>query len=136
MGSPLKEMTEEERAIFQHVIDDLYREFVRVVVNGREGLSEKQVRQLGDGRIYTAQQALKAGLVDQIGYLEDAFELSKKESGIKKAKLILYKRPGQYRNTIYSLIPEKTPRVNSLVHLDLKDIVQPGVPRFMYLWVP
>jgi len=136
MGSPLKKMTEEERALFQGVIRALYDEFVNVVAQGRQNLTEEKIRTLADGRIYSSQQALATGLVDQIGYLQDAFELAKKETGLEQAKLVLYKRPGQYRTTIYSQGPSNPPRINSLVLFDLKGLIQPGVPKFMYLWVP
>jgi protease-4 len=136
MGSPLKTMTEEERALFQGVINELYEGFLRVVVQGRMGLTLDQVRKLADGRIYTAQQSLQAGLVDQIGYLQDAFELAKQEAGLKEAKLILYKRPGSYRNTIYSQGRPSNPMVNTLVNLDLRGLVNGGTPKFMYIWMP
>ena len=136
MGSPLKKMTEEERVLFQEVIQALYDEFVRVVVQGRKNLTEEKVRKLADGRIYSSRQALDLGLVDQIGYLQDAFEMAKNETGLETARLVLYKRPGQYRKTIYSQVPPNAPRVNALFHFDLKEWVQLGVPKFMYLWVP
>ena len=137
MGSPWKSMTEEEKEIFQSVINELHEGFVQVVVRGRPGLSEEKIRELADGRIYTAQQALQLGLVDQIGYLQDGFELAKKEAGLEEAKLILYKRPGRYRTTIYSRGESPSPKVvNTLVHIGIKDLINPGVPQFMYLWAP
>ncbi len=76
-------------------------------------------------------------MVDQIGYLEDGFDLAKKEASLEEAKLILYKRPGSYRTNIYAKGESPTPKVvNTLVHFDIKDLLHPGVPQFMYLWAP
>jgi len=58
MGAPFRSMTDEERAIFQSVIDSMYDQFVSVVKNGRPSLTEGEIRRLADGRIYTALQAL------------------------------------------------------------------------------
>jgi len=71
MGSSTEPMTDEQRAIFQSVIDEAYEQFVSIVAEGR-GMSEDQVRELADGRIYSAQQAVDNGLVDEIGTFEEA----------------------------------------------------------------
>lgn len=71
--SPSREMTKEERDILQSMIDEMYDEFVQVIVDGR-GLDEATVRKVGDGRIYTGKQAKKIDLVDEVGSLEDAID--------------------------------------------------------------
>lgn len=81
MGSPNREMTEEERQIFQSMIDDIYSQFVEVVVEGRK-IPREKVLQLADGRIYTGRQALEAGLVDQLGNFYDAVEVAQELAGI------------------------------------------------------
>ena len=71
MGSSVEPMTKEQKAIFQSLVDEAYDQFVGIVADGRD-MSVKEVKKLADGRIYTAQQALDNGLIDQIGTLEDA----------------------------------------------------------------
>lgn len=71
IGASYKEMSEEQRQIFQGLVDDSYSRFVKVVMEGRK-MDEATVRKLGDGRIYTAGQALENGLIDKIGSLDDA----------------------------------------------------------------
>ena len=71
LGNPFREMTAEERAIFQRIIDETYDRFVDIVSAGR-GMPTEQVRELADGRVYTGQQAVDLGLVDALGYEEDA----------------------------------------------------------------
>ena len=70
MGSNIKPITDEQREIFQGLVDDTFNRFVKVVATGRN-MPEDKVRELADGRIYTASQALDNGLIDEIGTLED-----------------------------------------------------------------
>ena len=81
MGSPFRVMTAEERGIFQSVIDSFYHRFLAVVQEGRPNLSADQIKKLADGRIYSGDQAKAAGLIDEIGYLDDAHRNGQEESG-------------------------------------------------------
>ncbi|HIV87483.1 MAG TPA: signal peptide peptidase SppA [Candidatus Pygmaiobacter gallistercoris] len=71
MGASDLPLTDEQRAIYQSVVDEAYDQFVGIVCEGR-GMEDTRVRQLADGRIYTAQQALDNGLIDEIGEYEQA----------------------------------------------------------------
>lgn len=70
-GSPFQELTAEERAYLQGVLNDMRDEFVAAVAAGR-GLTREKVETLADGRIFTGRQALAAGLVDALGDLQAA----------------------------------------------------------------
>jgi protease-4 len=135
MGSPFRTMTAEERAIFQGLIDSFYQRFLTVVQDGRPQLQMDQIKKLADGRIYTGDQAKAAGLVDEIGYLEDAIELAKKKAGLTEARVVTYKRPGEYSNNVYSKLIAPNP-FTSLADFDLMSLVRGGTPQFMYLWIP
>ncbi len=136
MGSPFRAMTQEERAIFQNVIDSFYQRFLTVIQEGRTKLSTEQIRQLADGRIYSGEQAKMLGLVDTIGYVEDAITLAKQKAGLKEAKVVTYKRPGEFRQNIYSTFLGKSDGWARLAQIDLMSMVQGGTPQFMYLWLP
>lgn len=71
MGSSTEPMTDEQRAIFQSLIDEAYEQFVGIVADGRN-MTEAEVKELADGRIYTTKQALDCGLIDQIGTYSEA----------------------------------------------------------------
>jgi protease-4 len=135
MGSPFRVMTPEERAIFQGLIDSMYQRFLTVVQDGRPQLSMDQIKKLADGRVYTGEQAKGAGLVDEVGYLEDAVEAAKKRAGLTEARVVMYRRPGEYSNNIYSRVmnPSGLPAIGQL---DLLSLVRGGTPQFMYLWMP
>jgi protease-4 len=136
MGSPFRQMLPEERAIFQSVIDSFYERFLHVVREGRPNLSTEQIKKLADGRIYSGQQAKESGLVDEIGYLDEAVDLAKKKAGLTAAKVITYRRPGEYQNNVYSRLMGNGSGVANLANLDLLSLVRGGTPQFMYLWMP
>ena len=115
--SPFRPATPQEKEMMQQIIDDFYKTFVDVVAQGRH-LSLKKTREVADGRIFTASQARDLGLVDQLGYLDDALELARVKAGLEEPRVITYHRPGGYKPTIYSLLPD----------LDMVG------PQFLYLW--
>lgn len=133
-GSPLKAMRPEERELLQGIIDGMYARFLDVIEQGRPNLSGARIRALADGRIYTADQALEAGLIDGIGYLDQAIDALKKEAELAEAQVVMYKRPHEFKNTIYS---KSVPLLESAPWgIDPKSLLQVGSPRFLYLWMP
>ncbi|GAB4480927.1 MAG: hypothetical protein Kow00124_28130 [Anaerolineae bacterium] len=81
-GSFYRDVTPEEAAYWQDIIDEAYEGFVQIVAEGR-GLDPEQVRSFADGRIITGLQALDLGLVDEIGYLPDAIAYAGELGGIE-----------------------------------------------------
>jgi protease-4 len=70
IGSPMRPMTDDERQLLQGMIDRLYNQFVGVVVAaraGKQGLDEARIRQLADGRVFSGDEALQNGFVDELG---------------------------------------------------------------------
>ncbi len=91
LGSPMREMTEEEKALLQEVIVDVHSQFVEVVVQGRR-LNEEAVRALADGRIFSGRQAKDLGLVDSLGTLQDTIKLAAELAGIEGEPRIITER--------------------------------------------
>lgn len=75
-----RDPTEEESEYVRSMVDDMYQDFVDVVAEGRE-MSDEEVKNLADGRIYMGEDAMENGLVDQMGYFEDAMKALEKEIG-------------------------------------------------------
>lgn len=71
IGSPVREMGPEERALIQGVIDNVHSQFVDAVAQGRN-LDREEVAAIADGRIFSGAQAMELGLVDVLGNQEDA----------------------------------------------------------------
>jgi protease-4 len=142
LGSPWRDMTPEERQILQGVIDSLYERFVRVVAENRSTLDEAQVRQLADGRVYTAQQAREAGLIDHIGYLDEAVEAAIKRAKVSDAAVVTYAGANESRTSLYSKFASPTPPDSlAAAGYELGAGIAAGAlgavtPRFYYLWTP
>ena len=134
MGSPFRQLTADERAIFQAVIDDLQRQFLAKVIAHRK-LSPETARKLADGRVYTADQALAHGLVDKIGYMSDAVATAKQAAGLDEARVIVYHRPRQYRATYYARSEEASIGALDASLSGVASLTASG-PRFLYLWWP
>jgi protease-4 len=71
MGSPFRSMTDEDRRVFQNLIDDTFGQFVMAVSKGRN-ISIERAREIADGSVYSGERAKKLGLVDELGSQWDA----------------------------------------------------------------
>ena len=96
MGSPHREMSEREKILIQNLLSDIQDQFVRAVADGR-GLSKEQVEEIADGRIFSGAEAMKLGLIDELGNFQDAVNLAKELSGIRGEPVLVFpkrSRPG------------------------------------------
>jgi len=82
IGSPFRDITEEERKILGDLVDDVYEQFVDAVVEGRD-LPRDEILQIADGRVFSGRQAKNIGLVDEIGTLQDAVNEAADLAGIE-----------------------------------------------------
>jgi protease-4 len=87
MGSFVEPMTDEQRAIFQSLVDDAYEQFTGIVSTER-GIDIEKVKTIADGRVYTAKQAKDLGLVDFIGTFDDALKDMKKTYDLKGCEVV------------------------------------------------
>ncbi len=90
MGSAGAELTDEQRDILQDLVDEAYGQFLEVVGRGRS-MDESLVREVADGRIYSAKQAVENGLIDEIGSIDDAKTDFVKAAGLNEG--ILFYEP-------------------------------------------
>ncbi len=102
IGSPLRKMTPEERALLQEFIDNVHRQFVEAVVRGRKMDIEK-IDSIADGRIFSGEQAKKFGLIDGLGGLEDAIATAAKLGGIKGEPVVVYPKKKRFSLLEYLL---------------------------------
>ncbi len=127
--SMFTETTEEQKQyLFDKLIGPAYERFVALVDQGRDDLSEQEVRRLADGSIYGAEEALANKLVDQVGYFEDAVRLTEQLAGISDARVIEYTR----LFTISSLLGAEAKLAPWQV--DRNTIHELAAPQLMYLW--
>lgn len=137
IGSPLRKMTKEERELLEQVLADMRGRFVGLVRQRRPAVTDAQEKIIADGRIMTANQALELGLIDRIGYLDDAIERTKMRAGLTEAQVVIYRRPDEFSETLYSTLGAQgrmsAPQIN-LINLDVDALMQS--PQFLYLWAP
>lgn len=142
MGSPTRELTTEERAeereLLQNLVNISFERFKDIVRAGRPQLAgdDGALDKVATGQIFTASQALDLGLVDSIGFIEDAIEraaeLADRDS--KKLRCIEYEEPPM---TVSELLSAQTPQRNILSG-DLQALLDLTAPRAYYLctWLP
>ncbi|OGW32650.1 MAG: multidrug transporter [Nitrospirae bacterium GWC2_42_7] len=82
MGSAFRGIKQEEREILQGVMDNVHEQFIRAVSEGRK-IKIETVREIADGRIFSGEQAVDNGLIDELGTLEDAIKTAATLVGIK-----------------------------------------------------
>jgi protease-4 len=82
MASSMRELTPEERRLLQGLLDDVHEQFIEAVAEGR-GMTFEEVAEISDGRIFSGRQALELGLVDELGSLQDAIDITAKLAGIE-----------------------------------------------------
>lgn len=131
LGSPFRDMTDEERAVFQTLIDEAYNGFVQVVAEGRD-LPEDRVRELADGRIYSGIQAEELGLVDRLGDRETAFDRAKRLADAEDASLVQY-RPIR---GLFDELPFFGFDAGNAADQIKQELGIPRKPGASYLWIP
>jgi len=82
IGSPYREMTDDERTVLQALVDEAYQNFVDIVAKER-GLPREEVLQVADGRVFTGRRAVELGLVDETGSFKDAVRAAADLAGIQ-----------------------------------------------------
>jgi protease-4 len=123
IASVFRGIKKEDREILQDVLDNVHDQFISAVAEGRKMLRE-DVQKIADGRIFTGEQALKVGLIDEIGNLEDAVKVAGKLSGIKGEPEVVSKKE---RFSFIDLLKGSMPK-------ELTDVF-PSV-RIKYLFTP
>lgn len=88
--SPFKELTDRERALWDNIMNQSFEQFLEVIDENRKNLDMKQIKELATGQIYTARDALKNGLVDEIGYEEEAIKELEKVAKLSNARVVVY----------------------------------------------
>lgn len=118
MGSSTEKLTEEQRSIYQSLIDESYDNFVSVVADGRN-MSTAKVKALADGRVYSASQAKALGLVDTVCPEEDAFKDILSQKSLRGCKTH-YIQPSETEQIMSSV----SSSVNKLLESKTSDYTQ------------
>jgi protease IV len=134
MGSPFRDSTEEEQKIMQKMVNDFGDRFIELVKKHRR-LDESSLAEVSTARVFTAGEAMKLGLVDKIGYLDDAVNDAKRITG-KPAdtRLVVYRRVAFPEDNYYNVAGVSAEKSNpSLVNVELPESLKFRTG-FYYLW--
>ncbi len=134
MGSPFRESTEEEQQLFQGTINHLGERFTSLVRKHRQ-LDSEALAEMSTARLFLAEEALKLGLIDKIGYLSDAVKETKRLAGLPDdARVVLYRRAEHPDDNLYSIagVATEDPRL-SLINIELPEGLNLATG-FYYLW--
>ena len=120
VGSPLRKMSDEERGLMQGVMDDVHKQFIEAVAEGRS-LELADVQALADGRIFSGRQAKDAKLVDELGNLDDAIQLAADVVGIEgEPRVIEQRRRFSIRELLESKLSSVMPKFDFHSGVNLK----------------
>lgn len=134
-GSAFRKMTDQEREVFQQIVQEYHQNFQDVVYeNRKELLSMADLTKIADGRVMTASQALEAKLIDEIGYFDRALEVILDLAGLRAANVVSYTYYPKKKTNIYAMgLDSNLPALESL---SFREIVQSLKSGFYYLWHP
>lgn len=133
MGSPFREPTEEERALMGSMIKSLADRFL-ALVKERRTIADKDLATIATARVFSAEEAKALGLVDRIGYLEDAVGQARKLANLPEdARLVVYRRQMYPNDSTYNTLTEADPMRPALFSLDAGWLLPPR-PGFYYVW--
>ncbi len=134
LGTPTKLLDEEGRKLLQAIADEMHARFQQQVKQSRPRLDDSK-GPLFDGRIFTAGQARERGLIDRVGYLEEAIEMARERGGCAQAAVALYHRANDPARSPYAVTPN-TPLQATALPLSLPGYERSKLPTFLYLWQP
>jgi ClpP class serine protease len=100
MMSPFKQVEEADVAWMQGIVDQMFQQFIHVVELGRRNMSSEQIRKIQDGKVYIAKDALEIGLIDGIGYDDDAIRTLAELAGVSEPVVVEFEKERSLREIL------------------------------------
>jgi len=126
--SPTRPLTPEEERLLQGIADGVFRRFAGIVMRER-GLEMQRMETIADGRLFLAPEALKAGLIDGIGYREDALDAAASLAGVREPRLVRYEKLFSFRDLFSASSRTVSPAAGFW-----DGLLEACAPKPMYLW--
>jgi protease-4 len=124
--NPFRPLSEKDQVVWKAILADSFDRFIDVIASNRKKLTEEKVRELATGQIYTASQALDAGLVDRIGFEDEALAALQSKLQLKQARVIEYEFPIGLFDLLMPAAEAVDPQMQADAALDR------AVPKAMY----
>lgn len=132
MGSTARALSPETKMLLQQIADEFHERFKTVVRNSRPRVDSRQETTF-DGQVFTARAALQRGLIDAIGYLEDALAAARQLAHQPAAVTVMYHRSNDPVHSPYAVSGHLAP-VASVIPVHLPGVDRSRLPTFLYLW--
>lgn len=134
LGTPIGPIPEEGRLILQQMADEFHGRFRDGVLAMRPQIGPQR-DEVFDGRIFTAMQARERGLVDTVGYVDDAVQMARQMAGQPAAEVVFYHRANDRARSVYAITPN-VPLQTAMLPLSIPGFDRSRLPTFLYLWQP
>ncbi len=162
IGSPTRAMEKEEKKVLEELAKQYHRRLRATILESRNQLVQRLPEEVPlpstpgakkptsatagkkgenefegtifDGRVFSSEQALKFGMIDNIGYLDDALLAARGLGGVASAKTVLYRRSNDHALTAYD-ITQNSPG-GGLLPLSIPGFDRAQLPMFLYMWQP
>lgn len=132
LGTPIKELSDEKRALLQSMADEFHIRFKNVVLKARPNVDPDDAT-IFDGRIFTARQAQELQLIDRVGYVDDAVQIAQSMAGVSGANVVFYRRRDDPALSQYSITPN-IPLQKGIIPINVPGLDRSKLPTFLYLW--
>ena len=146
-GSMLQPETPADQAYWQGLADEMFDRFKLVVTTGRNGKLTSSIDAIANGKAYTASEAQELGLIDQIGYTNDAYDKAAQLAGLTNKQVVKYKDPPSLLDVFAAegrlggseagarALPGGGVTINGVnLNVDAGLLHELTTPRLMYLW--
>jgi len=134
MGAPFRRTTSEENKMLQAMTDRLGKRFIDLVAKHRK-LDPAAMAEISTARVYLANDALELGMVDEVGYLDQALARAKKLADLPEdAKVVVYRRTEYPDDNIYNTSTRYGGGDLSLISLELPEALNQFHTGFYYMW--
>ncbi|MCG6155948.1 signal peptide peptidase SppA [Rubinisphaera margarita] len=125
--SMFRPLSERDREVWDGIMDDAFQKFLGVIEKGRPALSREEIEALATGRVFTADQAMASGMIDQISFLDETIATLASELGNENIRVIEYDYPP---NIVDVLMGTAKMRSDGSI---LQELLQSPAPRAFYL---
>ncbi|MCA9092751.1 MAG: signal peptide peptidase SppA [Planctomycetaceae bacterium] len=130
--SPFRPMTPEDEKLWTDIIDQAFQRFLGIIVENRKEMPMEKLKPLAQGQVFTSDDAVKNGLVDQIGFEEDALAALKTKLNLSDPRIVKYEHEAGLSELLMGAKMGTSPREQ------WREIMEQTVPRAMYYcsWLP
>ena len=132
MGTSLRPLSPDDTTLLQAMADEFHGRFKRLVAASRPSVVPNDPA-VYDGRVFTAEQARANGLVDQLGYLDDAIRALQTQMGREQTRVVMLRRESDPARTPYAITANRPP-LDKLLPMSVPGLDRATLPTFLYIW--